>query len=246
MSAIDAFGRHHEPTLRRLRQVELPDMFKRSAVAGLLFEHFQFERHLAARVRRRETPLHDSSARRAVVGTGDRGAALPLADSLVGNHRFAVMGGCPGVARLMLGVVGIGIEQPRRIGQVQHPLADVVRVARVIASQRHKRASPLKRVHGECIAFAVGGAADQAVDILAMPAIGDHAPARSRLRPTARFKALVHELGDVVVAAQFGVHACGGECAIGQQHFVERTLFGRPVPPASGWPSRRRSEIAGL
>ena len=61
----------------------------------------------------------------------------------------------------MLGVVRIGIEQPSRVRQVQHPLADVVGVSRVVARQRHQCASPLKRVHRKGIAFAVRSAADQ-------------------------------------------------------------------------------------
>ena len=118
----------------------------------------------------------------AEVGRRHRSAALPLADPLVGDRRLGIVCRRPGMARLALRVVGIGIEQPRRIGQIQHPLADVAGVPRVVAGKRHDRTGPLIRVHGKRVAFAVGRAADQAVHILTMPAIGDHAPARPRLR----------------------------------------------------------------
>src|SRR5438093_5326019 len=130
----------------------------------------------------RETSLHDFSPQSTIIGTGGRRATLPLADSLIGNHRFAVMRFGPAVTRLMLGAVGIGIEKTRGIRQVQRPLADVAGVPRVVARQRHQRAGPLKRVHGKSIPFAVRGAPDQAMRIQAVPAISYNPPPRSGLR----------------------------------------------------------------
>ena len=133
----------------------------------------------------------------------------------------------PGVTRLMLGVVGIGIKKSCGVRQVQHPLAQVVRISRVIARQRHQCASPFKSVHGKSIALSVRGAPDQAMRVQTVPAIRYHSPPRSSLKLAARLEASIHQLGDVVMKTPFGVHACGDQRAIGQQHFIEWTLLDR-------------------
>ena len=199
MSTIDAFCRHYEPPFPRFGKVELPNMFKRRPITGRLFEHLKIGRRFAPKMSGGETSLHDFSPHRTVIGAGRRRAALPLADSFIGNHRFAVMRFSPGITRLMLGVVGIGIKETRGIRQVQHPLAEVARVSRVIARQRHQCARPLKCVHGKGIASAVRGTPDQAMRIQTIPAIRYYSPPRPRLRLAARFKATIHQLGDIVM-----------------------------------------------
>ena len=117
---------------------------------------------------------------------------------------------------LVLGVVGVGVEEPCGVGAAEQVPADGPRPAIVVAREGSEGAELVERVHREGVA--AGDAARQAARVHPAPGLRDYAPARPRCaRPEAPGEQTPH----VVVPAQLRVHPGREHRAVGQQHLVE-------------------------
>ena len=106
----------------------------------------------------------------------------------------------------------VGIEQPGRIGGVQHPLADRAGITVFIPREGDQRHGGQERIHREGVSLNVAARirADephQAVNLLPAPSALDHDLVGPGI---AAIKDPVDHLVDIEVSALFGVHAGGG------------------------------------